>query len=573
MKAKQLSKFKTSLLSVAVSGALVGLSGCSVIDEKREYEQQATSSSISTSRLINEKNKGLSIEAKRLSQEVDKPYIISKSVPLSRDMQLPPALRGEINSVMLYRDEAGLPTIASRIQDATGILVKITPDALLPYEAFMPRLDKKEVDTELKDFPALSGSSFDMMMNNALSFDQARSQGPTSVGYGRQSPNPLPVGQHKLPTLLDAIAIKFGVYWKYDPAISALVFYRTETRYFEIKGIELKSSSSMTVGLSGTLDGSGSSGVASKSNASMALEDDKKGPMDAIINKIEQFMTLPGKISEGSNGLLVVTDTKEALDNIAAYIEAENNIRSRTIEFMFEEITIENLSSSQAGVDWDLAFGSAGNGNSFNINGLNSLLEQEGSALGIGAKVGAGQWAGSSVAIQALSKIGTIVDRKTNTFGSNNGQPATSGRPAKIKYIDKLEQTKSYSDNSAPTVSVSQAEEVSGRLLTVLPHAYSNGDINLAIKYDNTPDPVLEKQTLPDGSYVQSPKTRSEVLVRSTIVRSGQPFIVNAYTHKKTTSDERRIDKTLSKILGGSDVAEKSEVLTVMVLTAYVKER
>lgn len=143
MKAKQLSKFKTSLLSVAVSGALVGLSGCSVIDEKREYEQQATSSSISTSRLINENNKGLSIAAKRLSQEVDKPYIISKSVPLSRDMQLPPALRGEINSVMLYRDEAGLPTIASRIQDATGILVKITPDALLPYEAFMPRLDKK----------------------------------------------------------------------------------------------------------------------------------------------------------------------------------------------------------------------------------------------------------------------------------------------------------------------------------------------------------------------------------------------------------------------------------------------
>jgi hypothetical protein len=192
----------------------------------------------------------------------------------------------------------------------------------------------------------------------------------------------------------------------------------------------------------------------------------------------------------------------------------------------------------------------------------------------LGASVGSGQWKGSSISAQALSKVGKIVDQKMNTFGAVNGQPATAGRPERQKYIDKLEQTASNSDASQPTVTVTQSEEVSGRIITVIPYAYSDGDINIAIKYDNTPTPVFEKQPVgQDGSYVQSPRSVSDVLVRSAMLRSGQPYVISAATVNNANYNERRTDRNVPIIAGGSDIADKTDRVTVFVLTALVREK
>jgi hypothetical protein len=373
---------------------------------------------------------------------------------------------------------------------------------------------------------------------------------------------------------LDSIAMRLGVYWKYDDALAAIVFYRTETRSFEIRGAEMAASSEMAIDLSGGVDNSGTSGLNSKSKANIAVAEPKIGPVEGLIQRVSQFMSLSGKIAAGSGGLLVVTDIKSSLDQIENFIKEENKMRSRRIDLVFEEITVERTSSSQGSVNWNVMFRSGGSGNGVDINGLNSLVEQEGAALSMGASVGSGQWKGSSVTAQALSKVGKIVDQKMNTFGAVNGQPATSGRPERQKYIDKLEQTASNSDASQPTVTVTQAEEVSGRIITVIPYAYSDGDINMAIKYDNTPTPIFEKQQVgSDGSFVQSPKSVSDVLVRSAMLRSGQPYVISATTVNNANYNERRTDRNVPLLFGGSDFADKTDRVTVFVLTALVREK
>lgn len=568
-------KFSNTLLSITIAAAVTG---CAVYSDKKATDAYADDISRSSHNQVNLQREAASIAAKRSAQIVNRPFIAGKARPIAREVTLPAPLRGSVDTVMLFSDDADLVGLAARIQRSTGIMVKVTPDALMPLESFTPRLADPRSGTNTGvaiSAPSTAWLDNPVALDSPLPVGGFRTGGPARpmVPVLPVSTRPLTAnGSQPLPAVLDSIALRLGVYWKYDAEIGGLVFYRTETRSFEVRNAEMQAASEMGIDLSGGVDSKGSSGIKSDSKSSLATIKDEKGPLEAIVGRVQQFMTQAGQVAAGNGGLIVVTDTKTALDQIERYLEQENRMRSRRVELVFEEITIENTQSSQAGIDWNLMFQSGGQGNGLDVNGLNSLIEQEGAAISLGASVGSGQWAGSSIAMQALSKVGKIVDRKLNTFGSNNGQPATTGRPERQKYISELEQTQSYSDSSAPTVSVTQEEEVSGRILTVVPFAYANGDINLAVKYDNTPTPQFEKQVLPDGSYVQSPRSITDVLVRTATVRSGQPFVISAYSQDSTAYSERRVDRKAPMLFGGSDIADKSERVTVLVLTAMVRE-
>lgn len=570
-----MSKLKVLPTLLAIAVAMAG--GCSVYKDKRDIENLANQQSYTTSHKIARYAESVTDAAKREAQDVNRPFIIGKAIPLAREVTLPLPLRQNVNTTLLYNTDGDLVTLAGRIQDATGIPVKVTQDALLPAEAFMPRLEQKDVMNGASGAAAVKANlAAPVVLNSPLPTSSASNAATIMPSTGAGKPATVvaskvsQTGSQPLASTLDSIAIRLGVYWKYEEDIGAIVFYRTETRSFEIRGAESTPSSEMSVELTGGVNPDSSSGMESKSKSSLKA-DEKDSPMVGIMNRVKQFMTLSGRIASGTGGLLVVTDTKSALDKIDDFIKRENTMRTRRIDMVFEEITIEKSTSSQSGMNWNLLFNT--DSSSVNVSGLNSLLEQEGAALSLGAAVGSGPWKGSSVSVQALAKVGKIVDQKTNSFSSTNGKSATTGRPEKQKYIDKLQQTQSNSDTSKPTVSVTQAEEVSGRILTVLPKAYSDGDIDLDIKFDNTPTPFFEKQVLPDGSYVQSPRSVGDISLSSVTARPGQPVVVFASTSNNSTSNERRTDRNAPIIFGGSDVADKTERLTVFVLTAMVREK
>ena len=58
------------------------------------------------------------------AQQVEKPWLVSRAVPLSRDVTLPAALRAKVNTTMLYRGgKTDLVVLAERITQATGVPV------------------------------------------------------------------------------------------------------------------------------------------------------------------------------------------------------------------------------------------------------------------------------------------------------------------------------------------------------------------------------------------------------------------------------------------------------------------
>jgi len=572
-------EFKLSKTRIAlIVAASVLFSGCAAYQDKRDIDNLVTTTSAESDSHIQDFTAKVKLDAKRAAQIVDKPYLAGKARPLAREATLPLVLQGKVDVTLLYSGDANLVTLASRITDATGIPVKVTPDALLPQEDFLPRLEKNDQNDSALAVPSLSTASFDPMQLRGIDLDAAlRDSGPVGLEVALQQSGKthvkLPKGKQYLPQVLDAIALKLGVYWKYDDAIGALVFYRTETRSFEVRGVDISPSAKLAIGIDGSVDGeSSSNGFNSTSSTTLEMQADKEGSLAPVIRRVEQYMTRSGKVVVGAGGLIVVTDAKGSLDQIEKLVAEENRVRTRRIDFVLEEITIEKSSSAQAGVNFNLAFNSGGQANSFDVNGLNSLLEQEGAALSLGGAVGSGPWKGSSIATQALAKIGRVVDKKINVFSSLNGMPATAGRPGRLTYINKMEQTPGYADNSEPTVTVTQAEVVFGRVLTIVPRAYGDGTVDVALKYDNTPDPVLQTQKFNKGGYVQSPTTLSDTIVVNSSLKSGQPFVVTAFSSKKDQYDARRVDPDAPMIVGGSDVTDRTERVTVLVLTPRVRE-
>lgn len=566
-------------LAVAVS-----INGCTVYGDKQEVDQRSASTMDSASKRIRQDFRKVSLEQKYANQEVDLPFLASQPRPISRDTELPPVLQGKINitSVFAKGGEADLLTIARRIQDASGILVEVTPDALMPLSEFGPRLSESKNALSGAVYPGVQTASANTLDLNAPIVPGGLNAGAVIVSTPAQLQQSTPTvqrtpqlkqGEQKLTAVLDQVTVPLGLYWK--PAINGhkVIIYRTETRMFEIRGAETKASGDVDLGLTGSIGETGNNSVDSKSTNKVELPKSEVSQIADIRKRVEQFMTRAGSVAEASGNMLIVTDTKDALERIQRFVDVENKYRSRSIEFTLEEITVENTQSSQIGANWNFLFNPSGNGNQVNVNGLNSLLEQEGAAASVGLSVANGPWKGSSVAVQALSKYGKVVSVDTDSSGSSNGMPITMGQPKHRKYPDKLQQTQSTSDASRPTVSVSQAVESWGRVVTVMPFAYGNGDARLTFKFDNTPEPQFDKSTFPDGSYVVSPYAQGDVLARTALVHSGQPYVVRATIRDSNGYNSNRVDRNAPLVLGGSDVANKVQRVTLLVLTAMVKER
>lgn len=574
--------YTRTALCLAVS---LSINGCAVYGDKREVDERAGKTMDSASQRIGHDLRKVTLEQKWANQEVDLPFLASQPRPISRDAELPPVLQGKVNITSVFGNggEADLQTVAKRIQEASGILVEITPDALMPLSEFGPRLtESKNGQAAVNDWaPQTVSANTTVNLDDRIvpnGADPVVVTTPATQAYQYSAPTQqvptLKPGQQKLSAVLDQVTVPLGLYWRPENNGHRIVIYRTETRMFEIRGAETNPVAKTDLSLTGTIGKSeGNNSVDSKSVNTVELPKMEAAQIEDIKKRAEQFMTKSGKVADAAGNLLIVTDTKYALDRIQEFVDAENKTRNRVIEFTLEEITVENTQSSQGGAIWNVLFNPSGTGSQINVNGLNSLLEQQGAAASLGLGVASGPWQGSSIALQALSKVGKVVGNNTDSSGTINGTAVTMGEPQNREYPNKLQQTQSTSDSSRPTVSVSQATESWGRMVTILPSAYGNGDARLVFKFDNTPMPQFDKNSFPDGSYVISPWSKGDVLARQALVRSGQPYVIRATVRDSNGYNANRVDRNAPVALGGSDVTDKTQRITLLVLTAMVKER
>ncbi|ARP92003.1 hypothetical protein CAL14_18380 [Bordetella genomosp. 9] len=121
--------------------ALSALAGCSALQSTQHIADFADAQGGSGRDAVKQFKEQAQDVDRAKGQVVGLPWIAGRAQPLARDVSLPPALRANVNTTLLFAGGAvDLTTLADRIQAATGILTQVAPDALLPRDYFLPRL-------------------------------------------------------------------------------------------------------------------------------------------------------------------------------------------------------------------------------------------------------------------------------------------------------------------------------------------------------------------------------------------------------------------------------------------------
>ena len=379
----------------------------------------------------------------------------------------------------------------------------------------------------------------------------------------------MPPGQAPLATVLDSIALRLGVYWRYDEKIGALLFYRTETKSYVVRTPTQAAEENLQRDIK-----SANSTLADKSTNSSKEE---ARELAAVVTKLGQFLSRAGviKSADGAANTIVVTDTKDAQDRIGEFLDAENRQMTRRVRLVFEEITVQRDRLNQGSIDWKILFNSLGRGNTASATGVGPLLDAAQAAGSVGASVGSGPFAGTNIALSALSQLGSIVNHKSIPLLSQNRRPAKYDTRNTFQYIKDLQQTQSTSDSSAPTVTVTQDEKTVGTFLTVVPDAQDDGQVLLTIAYDDTRLIEMKKQPLgsrDDQSFVQQTNIGGQGRVQQVMVRPGEQVVIGGYQQSADSSTRRRLDDKAPMLMGGSDASQEQQLLTVVLVTAIPEE-
>lgn len=558
--------------------AFTALAGCSALKATDRINERAGTQRLHGDRALEAFKDQVRDPSRARGQVVDLPWVAGRPQPLARDVSLPAALRANVNTTMLFENGApDLVTLAARIQAATGILTQVSPDALLPREYFLPRLGSDQLAVN----PAAMADGGSEVLVPALVPEVAvdRMQGPALPrNVSRTKMRPFPAGEAPLSTVLDAEALRRGVYWRYDPEIGAIRIYRIETRTFYVKALELTPETSLELGLSGQGSSQNADGQFASQNRSKYSTAGQGVPADAVIAKVSQFLTRAGvvKAANGAANSIVVTDTKDALDAVGRFLESENRIMSRSVRMLFEEITVQLNHTSQAALDWRLIYDSLGRANAAAGQAPGALLDSTKAAGALGATVGSGPFAGSKLLLNALSEMGTVVRHTTIPLLASNLRPATLAAHQNVPYIKDLQQTQSTSNVTAPTVTVTQDEKTVGTFLTVVPNAQDDGRVQLTVSYDDTRLlGALKKVEFgsPDyPSYVQQANIGGQGAILQVELRPGQVALIGGLEQSSGNSTRRRLDENAPIALGGSDSALDSKQITLLLMTAIPEE-
>ena len=473
------------------------------------------------------------------AQQVEKPWLASRAVPLSRDVTLPPALRAKVNTTMLYRGgKSDLVVLAERITQATGVPVQIKPEALLPSESFLPRLN---LGTTTPVLPMPHQVSLEM-------------------------------GPQPLPKILDQISKRLNLCWRFHNG--AIEFYRTQTQVFDIRSLTLSAQAEARLGRSSSAKAGGFD-----STSGTALKSTEQHTLEAIKLRLEPLLTRAGVIAAqpGALSSLIVTDTPEALRAVARFIERENRTLTRRIRLIFEEISLQTHEDLEFGLDWDTLFAQGS---------FAAAL----SAPVAGASVGVARAAldaahgpvqSSKLIVHALAKYGTVVRHVSMPVLTLNKRPVTHAIRTTFSYIDQVKTSGSNTTGLAglasglPSMSVSQKEETVGSFLTLVPDAQDDGQILLSVAYDNTVAQPLKTLTIGEQSsrlQIQQITIDGNGTVQQVALRPGQPMLVSGFEQKRGETDQTRLSADAPIAFGGSDRARHNRIMTVIVITAQVEE-
>lgn len=540
----------SSIASYTSVCALVLLSGCTGLPER-----------IVT--IFDKTDKDASSMAKEVGRSMPAPVMksaatsvhengiwIGKNAVKIGQPSLPPIFQ---ESATFDRTVASLAEFAERITIRSGIPTNVSPDAL-----------------------AVSGGAAPAT-GAAVAGGAAPVPAPAAPGAAATGRPPVRIAFFggNLKGLLDTVATRFGVYWKYVDG--AIQFYYTDSRTFQVNAIPGDSSFTATVtsgatstpaaagagGAGGGQAGGGGANGVSANNTQNTAVSSQLAVYASIEKSITAMLSAYGKVvASPATGTITVVDTPDRLDRIAAFVEAENKALSRQVVINVTVLSVTLSDADEYGINWNLVYRDLRN-----RYGIQNTVASSPNAVGFSAGIlstAASKFAGTTLVIKALSEQGKVRRHTSASVVTLNNQPVPVQVARQTSYLKSSHTTTTALVGT--TTTLTPGTVTSGFNMSILPHVLANGTVMLQFSTDISSLRAIRTVSSAGGS-IETPEMDTRNFLQRVAMKSNETLIVSGFEQADDNLDNQGVGQPKNAWFSGGYKANSSREVIVILIT------
>ncbi|MGF6870689.1 type II secretory pathway protein [Paraburkholderia sp. MM5477-R1] len=483
-----------------------------------------------------------------LVEHVSTAFLGDRLVPVAYEATLPAVFRDKTITL-----PANLPItkIGTYISDASGYPVHISPDVFIPREALID---------------AASGNAGRTVMRTT-----------SMAGAANLEPVYRQPGNARIGQYLHSVTEDLGLAWDFDGA--TINISRFVTRTFQIAAVpgavSIKSSMSKgtdtSTGTQSTGTGTTSANTGSFAAVTSTGRDGTFNQIDMITKELQSLQTPLGKITVNPQSRLVmVRDTKEAVDRMSEVLKHENAISTRQVMVRVRTLQIALNDGSQAGANADIVFNRISDGLSkyaISITSPTSLATAAGS-VGLSILNPGAPLNGTNAVVNALNTFGKTIADNTQTKMTLNGLPMSIGSFETKGYLAATTPATGSISGGAGAPGLTPGSVTVGDFVNVLPSVNDHNQIILSYWSDNSklngPFTTIGTGSGASSQQIQLPDIVGSKDDQTIALSDGQTVVMyGAVTNNYDGTSN-------SGILSFSGAWNKAKTFQVIMLTASV---
>lgn len=475
----------------------------------------------------------------------------TRSVPLQQSTVLPPSIQ---SVTVKFPGRHNLSTIADVLTRTLGVVVYMTPDALMDPRAFSPVRNAVNPSAS----PQISGSSptgapvnldpMNLAMPMAMQAGGGRlgltqEQGLTTFELNYSGP---------LAGLLDSLASQAQLRWSFEDG--RIVFRRVVTQFIPVRA------------LPGGLKGSGSFSFAmGGSNSSLTTE--LGGELwEALGRTIPLMLSAAGQFQIDSKlGMVTVRDAIDNVQEVERYIKQINDLYMRQVVIQVEVILVDLSTESQSGIDWADVSYSLPNGSSLKSSGP-AFVKGSSDPGSVGIYRGASQFLFKN--LEKYGRVSTMYSTVVNTMHRQAVPLSVSNSRTYVRSITAG--TVTNGTVTGPTLTA--ADLITGFTINLMPVILDSNRVLLETSIGISAMRELVSYSLGSGfsqSSVQQPNVDSFLNVQRVGLGLGETLVLLGYEYEEARNNS--VDVVRDKF-PGSRMTQGGKKSVVILLTPLINE-
>lgn len=548
-----MKKFAKSVVALA---AVSALGGCAVSNsdvKKRATEMQAKI----TEQVAVQENK----PAEPLVERVSGMYLGAASIPLAYDATLPAVF----NDVTLsFPGRSNLATVGERITEVTKIPVRLQPDVFISPKALV------RAGLSQGSAPAAAPAGTAGPLPNPI-FARVPGTAPNGGGIATQMfddfDSKLPMDYSgTLSGYLDLICARMGINWEYKEG--TIFLYRMVTKVLTVK---------VSPGSLEYASGLKEGGDEEKGSFASTSNSSTKGDYSVWLNMdsaIKGMLSPLGTATvDQAGGLVVVTDTKEAVDTVTKYVNTQNSSLTRQVSIAARVVRVSVTDSSEFGFDVNMIYKKLAGGAADWALGMTSpttVATPDAGSLEMNILKPNSRFEGSTAFVQALAKLGTIISDETTSVNTTNRRPVPVAKFQTITYLKETKPATGGGANGggAGVPGLTPGTVTTGFFLNILPTAFENNSVLMQVSLSQTDLTGMGKQSTGSGEtfqMIQTPEKSGTKTESSVGLRDGESIVLMGMSRDGSNAERR------SAVTGYSETGKRVREMQIIVLTPKVR--